>query len=459
MKPKTLKPVVAALLVPLVGCVVAAPQPVSLPERRPLGRGLPGYRAPLEPSASSSAAPALEDPTGVLTLQQALALALLHNPELAASSWEIRAAEARTLQASLRPNPELEAEAEEIFGTGGARGIDSAEASLVLSQLVELGGKRARRIRVAALEGELAGWDYEAQRLTVLTDTAKAFVEVLAAQERVALGEELVKLAKRGQEIVAEKIKAGKVSETEAAKARVELVTSQIDLAQARRQLAASRKRLVALWGGKTATFQRVAGQLDAIAPVPSAERLAGLLAQHPDVARWSTEMSLRQAKLDLEKANARADLTLSGGVQYFNDPDNGAFIIGVGVPLPLFDRNQGGIREAKAELAKAGEERRAAETEVTAELGAAYEELASAYEEATALNKDVLPAAKAAHGAVQEGYRQGKFGFLDVLDAQRTLFEAGQKHIDALALYHQALAELEGLIGQSLASVNKQPK
>ena len=434
-------------------------QPVALPARRPLGMDIPAYVAAGDPSASRPSDTQVKEPSGALTLRDALALALVGNPELAASSWEIRAAEARALQASLLPNPELEAEAEEIFGTGGAKGVGSAEVSLVLSQLVEMGGKRARRVRVAALEGELAGWDYEARRLTVLTDTTKAFVEVLAAQERVALGEELVKLAERAQQIVAEKIKAGKVSKAEGNKARVELVTSQIELAQARRELAARRKRLVALWGGKTATFQRVAGQLDAITPVPSADRLAAFLAQHPDVARWRTEMSLRQAKLALEKAKARVDLTLSGGVKYLNEPDDGAFIVGIGVPLPIFDRNQGGIREAKVELAKAAEERRSAETEMTAALGEAYEELASAFEEATTLKKDLLPTAQAAYDAVREGYRQGKFAFLEVLDAQRTLFEAKQKHIGSLASYHQALAKVEGLIGQSLATVNEQPK
>ena len=173
--------VVAVLIAVLGGCMLPQ-QPVALPARRPLGMDIPAYVAAGDPSASRPSDTQVKEPSGALTLRDALALALVGNPELAASSWEIRAAEARALQASLPPNPELEAEAEEIFGTGGAKGVGSAEVSLVLSQLVEMGGKRARRVRVAALEGELAGWDYEARRRTVLTDTTKAFVEVLAAE-------------------------------------------------------------------------------------------------------------------------------------------------------------------------------------------------------------------------------------------------------------------------------------
>ena len=451
-------PVLGVLLVALGGCVPAA-RPVELPERRPLGRDVAAYVAPHVPLGAGAAAAPAQAPSGALTLRQALALALMGNPELAAASWGTRAAEARTLQAGLLPNPELEAEVEEFAGQGDLRGVDAAATTLALSQLVELGGKRVRRVRVAELEGELAGWDYEAKRLDVFTETAKTFVQVLAAQQRVALNEELVRLAERGHKTVMQKVQSGKVSAVEGDKARVELATSRIELAQAKRGLAARRKQLAASWGSGAPTFEQVSGQLGAASRIPSAEQLAGCLARNPDVARWATEIKQRQARLALERANRTPDLTLSGGVQYFNETDDGAFVVGVSVPLPLFDRNQGGIREAQAELAKAAEGRRAAEAQLHADLAGAYEALASAHDEATALKSEVLPAAQRAFDAVQEGYRQGKFAYLEVLDAQRTLFEARQKLIEALASYHQAVADVERLIGQSLGSVTKESK
>ena len=125
-----------------------------------------------------------------------------------------------------------------------------------------------------------------------------------------------------------------------------------------------------------------------------------------------------------------------------------------VSLPLPVFDRNQGGFLEARYRLAKAGEEQRDAEVQARAALAEAYAALAGAFTEATRLKNEVLPGAQSAFDAVSEGYRQGKFGFLDVLDAQRTLFEARGQYIEALVAYHKAVAEAERLLGAPLADV-----
>ncbi|MBL7223238.1 MAG: TolC family protein [Candidatus Brocadiae bacterium] len=392
-------------------------------------------------------------------MRQALTAALLGNPNLSAASWDIRAAEARALQAGLLPNPELEAEAEEMAGGGERSGVDAAEVSLVLSQPIELGGKRAKRVRTARLEGQLVGWDYKAERRGVLAATAKAFVGLLAAQERVRLTGELVRLSEHTYQNVTEKVRAGKVSKVEGDKAQVELAMSRIELVRAQHELTSRRAELAATWGSRSATFDRVMGQLDGAVHVPPFEQLIPLLTSHPRAARWPAEVEHREAKLAQERAARVQDITLSAGVQHFNEDDGHAFIVGIGVPLPLFDRNQGGIREAETELAKAHDERRAAQVELRSELVEAYERLTTAHAEATALKQEVLPAAQAAFDAAGEGYRQGKFGYLDVLDAQRTLFEARQKLIDALAAYHEASADVEGLIGQSLESATSPVK
>jgi cobalt-zinc-cadmium efflux system outer membrane protein len=127
-------------------------------------------------------------------------------------------------------------------------------------------------------------------------------------------------------------------------------------------------------------------------------------------------------------------------------------------VPLPVFDRNQGNRLEARYRLAKAEEEQRSATVQAHAALGEAYAALAAAYAAATALKHDALPGAQSAFDATSEGYRQGKFGFLDVLDAQRTLFEVRGQYIEALATYHQAVADVERLIGERLAAVISAP-
>ncbi|MEX0805349.1 MAG: TolC family protein [Candidatus Binatia bacterium] len=424
------------------------------PDLRPLGKDLPAFRPPMEPPPLASATNKVEEPTGALTLRQALALALMRNPELAAFAWEVRAGEARTLQAGLFPNPEIGVEVENFAGSRELRGFRGSETTIQFSQLIELGGKRLKRSRAAGLERDLAAWNYETKRLDVFTRVAQSFVETLSAQERVALNEELVRLAEQVFKTVAERVQAGKVSPVEETRAKVALSSSRIALERARRELDAAKNALVATWGSTRVSFERVDGKLDVVAPIPTAEQVAQRLQQNPDLARWVTEIAQREAAVDLESARRIPDLTMGIGPRYFNETNDQAMMMEFSIPLPFFDRNQGGYLEARYRLAKANEERRAAEAQVRAALGEAYGTLSAAFTEATALKNEVLPGASSAFEAASEGYRQGRFGILDVLDAQRTLFEARGQYLEALGAYHKSVAQVERLIGEPLSPV-----
>jgi cobalt-zinc-cadmium efflux system outer membrane protein len=287
----------------------------------------------------------------------------------------------------------------------------------------------------------------------------QAFVEVLSAQERLALNAELVRLAEQVFSTVAERVKAGKVSPVEETKASVELSTSRMALVRAQRDLEAARKRLVAAWGGSTPAFASAQGTLDAIAAIPPAEQLTERLMQNPEVARWAIEMAQRRAAVELAKARRIPDPTVGGGFRHAQETGDNALVMSVSMPLPVFDHNQGGFLEARYQLAKAEEERRAAEIQGRASLAEAYAALSSAFGEATTLKNEVLPGAQRAFDAASEGYWQGKFGFLDVLDAQRTLFEARGRYLEALVAYHQAVAEVERLIGEPLGALPDTPR
>jgi len=231
----------------------------------------------------------------------------------------------------------------------------------------------------------------------------------------------------------------------------VALSTSRIELERNSYGLEASRIRLATLWGSSRAEFERVEGTLDAIALVPPIEELVVQISGNPDVARWDAEMEQHRATLALEKAGRVPDLTLGGGVQYLGETDDHAFMMEAGLPLPLFDRNQGTILEAQHRLSQVEQRHRAAEARVLRDLAEAHRKLSASFAEADGLKNDVLPGAQTAFNASQEGYRQGKFGYLEVLDAQRTLFEAKGKHIDALASYHKSRADIERAIGTGI--------
>lgn len=446
----------------LVPAYASAQEPGAAIVRRPLGRDVTVYQpAPGDPERRDP--PVVENPSTPVSLRNAVALALLQNPALAAFAWESRAREARILQAGRRINPTLDLTSQD-FGATRVPGTDGdqpvqPQTTLQLSQLIELGGKRTARQRLAETNRDLAQWDYEAARIDVITEVSRAFTDVLAAQETLALTDETIRLVTQVQENVAARVAAGVVSPIEETRATVALGAVRAEAARARRTLDASRTRLALLWGSPTATFPSVIGDLKAEPPpLPAVAGLTAMLEQNPELARWAAEVLQREAALALEQARRVIDVGVSAGYRRYTTVDSTAFVVGASIPLKLFDRNRDGIEEARLRLAKAYEERRAAASRVAAVLADAYAALAAAHDEITILRTTVLPGAQQAFDAVTEGYRLGRFGFLDVLDAQRTLIGAGSQYLRALSDYYKAVANVERLIGAPLPAGTSLP-
>ena len=410
----------------------------------------------LLPSASFGADPkiTIEKFGGALTLPEVIAKVLLNNPELEAFSLEVRAREARALQAGLYKNPNLVIDVEDVFGSGAFRDVQSSQSTLLLSQVIELGGKRAKREKEALSHKDLAFWDYEAARMNILTRVAKAYTDALTAQEKLKLARELVQLSQNSYNAVKARVDAGKVSPIHEVKAQVALSTTRIQQHQADNNLKAAYRRLATFWGSMTPRFKQVTGLLYRIAPVPPFDTLTGHMQSNPDLARWAAEMAQRTAAVDLEQANAVPNLKVGAGARWLEDTNDNAFVVEFSIPIQLFDRNQGGIAEARHRVAKAKAERRAIELKLNAALATGYTRLANAHSRVTSLKTKILPGARTAFEAVNEGYRFGKFGYLEVLDSQRTWFNARSQFLDALAEYHKAVADVERLTGQAVSPV-----
>jgi len=402
---------------------------------------------------------AVTEPDGSLTLRRALALTLMNNPELRVFSLETRAAQARELQAGLWPNPELEVEVEEVGGTGDRRGFDAAETTVQLSQLIELGDKSQKRKKVASFEKELADIDYHNKKLEVFSEAAKIFIAVLQAQEKLQLSGELLKLSEESFNVVEQRVNAGKDSPLEKTRAFVGLSNIKIKHRETQRNLEFVRKELSSFWGQDKPLFEQAAGNLNDIQELSSLDELVLRLKLNPQYTRWETEIKKSRAVLDLEKSKAIGDLTIGGGLQRFNETDDNAFIFGVSIPLPVANRNQGAKQEAAYNLAKAREEQKAAWLKLQNEFNRTYQELTNSYSQATSLRNEVLPGALEVFNAATTAYREGKVDYLNVLDAQRTLFEVKNEYIESLAVYHTAKADVERLIGQSIDTIENTHK
>lgn len=440
----------------LCGLTSAATAADVLPGEVPpgaLGSDVAAYRAPADPAAPPTSAPVFEEPRGTLTLRDAVGAALRNSPRLAAFSWEVRARDARTLQAGLLPNPSVSVEAEDVGGSGNRQGFEQAQTTISLAQLIELGGKRAKRRRLAALERDVAGWDYEVQRVDVLTGVAKRFVNVLALQARIDLAGQLLTIAERSVRTVGATVEAGAVSPVEAARAQVTVARTEAMRAQLMRELEAARAELASTWASRRIEFSKVGGNLEHVDSAPPLDALLAGMEANPDLARWTTELEQRRAAVDLEDARRIPDVTVGGGVRHFSDNGDNALVLGFSIPLPAFDRNQGGRLEAQNRLSQAEALREAAEATVRGDLIAAYERMTAAAGRIEALRTRILPEAERAFAGARDAYERGLFRYLEVLDAQRTLFELREEKIEVYANYHLAVADVERLSGMPIES------
>jgi len=396
------------------------------------------------------------EPTGELTLREALSIVLVRNPELRAFSWEVRAREAQALQAGLPPNPEISFELEGFGGTGSVEGFDGTETTILLSQLIPLGGKLSKRRKVEKLNTDLAEWDYEATRLNVLTKTVLSYLNVLGAQERYTLQSELFNLAERVYATVSERAQAGESSPIQEKMSQIQLSRTKIKFERTRRELEASKRVLASMWYGGEPEFKAVKGDLYSISPIPTFENLQALLSENPEIARWATEIEQKEATIKLEQANAIPDPFVSGGYRHISELNDNAFVVGLSIPIPILNRNQGSISEARHRLKKAVEEQKNAEAVVNTALAVAFQTLSASYKEAMLLKDIVLPEAESAYELTFEGYREDEFPLLNVLIAQKVVFDTELQYIDALLSYHSSRANVERLVGTPIEELRE---
>jgi len=394
-----------------------------------------------------------DEPTGLLVLPQALSLALLKNPELSAFSQEIRIMEAAKLQASLLPNPNFKGRILN-FGNSAYQNFDGEVVKLNLSQLIELGGKRAARIKAAGLTEKLANWDYEIKRMDIMTQVAQAYIQVLAVQESLALAKKMQQVADKMTAAVTTLFEAGNVASVEKIKAQVMQSTTQIELMRAEKNLKIARHSLAAIWGSSQPLFESVAGDIKEIKELPRLSFLSEQLQLNPDLARWTEEISQRHALVELEESKAIPDVTMILGMKNSLIPNEYTMLAGFSIPLPLFDRNQGNISAAQYRVNKAEYERRNRQLTIETALNSTYQKLQIAYEEVNTLEEVVIPSADKAYEIAKKGYQLGKFNLLNLLDSQRTLFRVQSQYLRALTDYHLNVAQIERLTGNPLNSV-----
>ncbi len=382
-----------------------------------------------------------------LTLNDALQRTIDNDPRLGLNASLAEAAEGQIEQADLPPNPVIGGEAENFLGTGPITGVQGLELTLGVSQVIETADKRKHRTTLARRERELVDWQREALLAGLEAEVRAAFITALLAQESVQLRQEQLGLAEESETETARLVEAAHSPQVELTRATLAVRQQRFALDKAERELAMAQTALASLWGETAAQPFTVEGRIVLEPELPEFAALVDRLPNTVQLAQYNALQRSREAALDLEKARATPDFEVFAGGRYYNE-DNGnfGFVAGFEVPWPMFDKNQGNIRTARAQVRAVEFEREAARRELLIQLNAAYQDLASAHTEARAVQSDLLPGAEQTLADTTAGYERGQYTQLSVLESCETLFEIREAYLEALQRYAAAQAVIEAL-------------
>ena len=387
-----------------------------------------------------------------LTLGTALHRALKASPRLTAAERDIGIASGQRLQAGALINPELSYEYDNAFGSGVYRGTRSAESTLQISQLFELFGKRDARIAAGAAGVETATIQRKAVRLEILSETAIAFVSVLGLQRRIQILDEQMTSIDRITPLLQRRVEAGASSPAETGRAEAASALVKADRERTKAALASARRELAVLMGDTAPNFASVSGRLEVTGRPRSFKSVVAAIDANPQLVRWTAVYAQRNAELLLARLKPYPDVRVGVGWRHYNASNDDAVRLTLSVPIPVFDQNQGNILSAQESLAKTRAEREANRNTLIVLAGRAYDTLQGSLRELAILRDSAIPKARQAAEAIAEGYGQGRYSLLEVLDAQASFVQSRLREQEAQQNVHVAVATIEGLVGNPLS-------
>lgn len=387
-----------------------------------------------------------------ITLPQALELVSRNNPALRSIEYRIASARYEIDQAGLYPNPELEAELEDILWD--APGLKEPEMTIKLSQELELFGRRGARKSLARAGMESTRWEATSNAFDLYLETKRRFHTLAHAQRRNRLLEDQVQLAQAVAENIEFRIEKGAGLRSELLLAQLELSRIELDLSESQQDLRVAQSSLVSLWGGELGNVSILTG---------NEPDLAGLLDRldDSDISVDSTRglLSLNRraeilgAERSMAAARARPSLTLSGGFRRLEAEGSNTLLFGVSLPLPVWDRNQGALKSIEAEHKAVEYDMRQAAIQARADIEAAMIHLHQLDKRHRTVDQQLLPTAESVYQTLEEDYQAGRLPYTSLLEAERALLELRQEHADLLLQIQQQVINLEYVTGLVLTT------
>ncbi len=365
-----------------------------------------------------------------LTLDAAISAVVSASPELRAAALETLAQRAEARQAGSPGNPEFEIDLEDFSGRG-LRAFGASEATVSIAYPVALGGRLARARDAGEAWANATSAECGVQRGRLLLEASDLFHDLVAAEARAALAEDIAALSDEVARAVQTRIDSGGAARIELAPAEAERALTRAALQTARLEVDTLRLALAALWGEADARFGPAdPGETQENLPTP--DMVLARLDSHPAMASARAIRQARRADTALSRAETYPDVTVRLGMRSYRDTDERALMAGASVPLPLFNRNQGRRAAARLREEAAGLDAAALERRLSGQVRAAYAAAVSAETRARVLAEEAAPAARDGFSAAQVAYREGRYGLVQLLDARRRLIEVELQRVQA---------------------------
>lgn len=383
-----------------------------------------------------------------LTLDQAYSLVLGQNPIVQSYHARYIGAEGNRVQRALLPNPEASLDIENFAGDKGRSGVDGAELTLGITQKIEMAGKRSHRVRVADLEKQQLEQEAMASIQSVLAQTDQAFSNIAIARRQLRHAQSRLDVADKMHKAVKVRVSAAKAPKIQHTKVDIEKASAKLEKRKAEKELALA-KTVLANLIGMPSINQEIKADISSLPETPSYDGLVNALEQTPMATMSQLAVLKQESVLVLERSNAVSDPTLGFGVRRFNEDDGTAFLASVSIPLHFFDRNQGNILRARANVKSAQAQEQSLRLNLNKQAMETWQAMRNAREEAEEYQNNIIPSAQKALDQAEHGYKRGAFTFLDLLDAQRTLFDVQESYLETLRIFYANKSQIDLLSGR----------
>jgi outer membrane protein, heavy metal efflux system len=390
-----------------------------------------------------------------LSLRDAISATLSHNPQLNSFQFRGQALEGELQTAGLKPALQVGATLENAAGSGEFSGTKSAEVTLALSSVIEMGDKRDARVSAITERQQGLAIEQRIVELDLLADVTRRFIEVAKAEQQLSLQQNNLTLATETVKAIKRRTDAGNTPDAELARALANRSRMAIELRQAESRFDASKIKLSSLWGVTQPSFSSVIADLLSLDESRSLADLLDGLSNNADIQLFASEARLREAEVRLALSQRKSDIEWNAGVRRLEASKDSALVVGVSVPLLGRSRAAGAVATARANRLGVDNERETALLQLRAQLVGLYQERQAALFEVASLRNDVIPQLKKAVSGTRTAFDKGRYGYLELSSAQHELLEAEAALITAAANAHLLRAEIERLSGAATTAQN----